>query len=167
MAIHLHVAGYDSCPWFQRAKKLVAAALNAHNTLEADYTEGLTRDQYHAFLKKKLPNLQAGAAVQPVAGVVRWPQTHTTSPLITQNAPDGGREIYVGGSPELEVLLRKLADGEPAAAAPAPGQFQTTRQAEEQDIQRFWRLSILQVQQFMSHPSQSMSQQLKLMMMRL
>ena len=55
---------------------------------------------------------------QPVAGVVRFPQTHTTSPLVTQSNPHaGGAEIYVGGSPELEVLLRKLADGEPAAAA--------------------------------------------------
>ena len=134
----LHVSGYDSCPWFQRAKKLVGAALDSHppSVLEADHTEGLSRDEYHAFLKKKLPTLVVGSS--PVAGVVRWPQTHTTSPLVTQTPAGGGAEVYVGGSPELEVLLRKLADGEPAVAAPAPSGFQTTRQAEEQDIQRFW-----------------------------
>ena len=137
MTTILHLAGYDSCPWFQRAKKLVAAAVNKISTLEADYTEGLSRDQYHAFLKKKLPTLSAGD--QPVAGVLRWPHTHTTSPLVSQTPADGGTgEVYVGGSPELEVLLRKLADGEPAVRAPAPSVFQTTKQAEEQAIQRFW-----------------------------
>lgn len=83
----VHVAGFKSCGYYQRAKRVSQAISKAYPDVGPIHHEYDGRDQYHAFRAQQVKSLGPQGA------------SHRTSPLVW--VTKGSESIFIGGASDL------------------------------------------------------------------